>query len=253
LRIEILHRRPEKRPAAVRAGRDYPSAIGRPVNVFVAERQYDPMRNRTLAIAGGAVLFAYAVRHPVELRLLRHRPAPLPAVSSEPVQAAETRPPFDHFAGGRRYRLTPRFRWDQSARVVGTRSYHFGAAASLIPEDFALAWGPVLAPPYAGKISYSQFSRFYFWHTRDGSLDRGVVVTHTANTHVIPATARLRTAIGCISEGDAVRLEGWLVDVDGVSNPDFHWGTSTSRQDDGPNSCETVYLERLTINERVYE
>jgi hypothetical protein len=211
------------------------------------------MRDRKLAIAGAAAILAWSVRHPVELRLLKHRPAPMPAVSSEPLQAEDDRSPFLHFAGGRRYRVTPRFRWDQSARVVGARSYHFGAAASLIPEDLALAWGPVLAPPYAGKISYSQFSRFYFWRTRDGSLDRGVIVTHTANTHVIPATARLRAAIGCVSEGDSVRLEGWLVDVDGVSDPGFHWGTSTSRQDEGPNSCETVYLERLTINQRVYE
>jgi hypothetical protein len=211
------------------------------------------MRNRRLAIAGGVLLLAWAVRHPVELRLLRHRPAPLPAVSSEPVQARDEKAPFLHFAGGRRYRVTPRFRWDQSARVVGARSYHFGAAASLIPEDLALAWGPVLEPPYDGKISYTQLSRFYFWRTRDGSLDRGVIVAHTANTHVIPATARLRAVLGCVSEGDAVRLQGWLVDVDGVSDPDFHWGTSTSRQDEGPNSCETVYLERLTINRRAYE
>ena len=78
-------------------------------------------------------------------------------------------------------------------------------------------------------------------------------MSHAANVHVIPASPRLRTAVRCVSEGDDVRLEGWLVDVDGVSDPAFHWGTSTTREDEGPGSCETVYLERLTINERVYE
>jgi hypothetical protein len=211
------------------------------------------MRQRTLAILAASGLLLFAVRHPLELRLLSHHAAPRPDVRTEPAQIEDERAPFDHFAGGRRYRLTPRFRWDQSARVVGDRAYRFGAAAALIPEDLALAWGPILAPPYAGRISYSQYSRFFFWHTKDGSLDRGTIVSHAANVHVIARSARLSTAVRCVSEGDDVRLEGWLVDVDGVSDPGFHWGTSTSREDEGPGSCETVYLERLTINERVYE
>jgi hypothetical protein len=202
------------------------------------------MRGRRLAIAGTIVLALYAFRHPLELRLLRHDTAHRPDTAGEPVQTADGKPPFDTFAGGRRYRLTPRFRWDESARVVGERAYHLGAAGALIPEDLALAWGPVLAAPYAGKISYSQFSRFYFWRTSDGSLDRGAIVRHTANTHVIPATARLRSAVRCVAEGDDVRLEGWLVDVVGVDDPRFHWTTSTTREDEGPASCETVREER---------
>jgi hypothetical protein len=211
------------------------------------------MRPRSLGLLAGGALLIYALRHPIELRLLHHRAAPRPDASAEPVQVADDKPAFAHFAGGRRYRLIPRFRWDESARVVGDRAYHFGAAASLLPEDLALAWGPILQAPYAGKISYSQYSRFYFWRTKDGSLDRGAIVSHSANTHIIPATARLRTAIRCVSEGDDVRLEGWLVDVEGVDDPSFRWITSTTREDEGPNSCETVYLTRLTINQRVYE
>jgi len=211
------------------------------------------MRTRTAAILTGAALALFLWRRPLELLVLSHRAAPRPDVRGEPLQAPGERAPFDHFAGGKRYRITPRFRWDESARVVSEEPYHFGAAGSLIPEDFALVWGPLLAPPYAGRVSYSQGSRFFFWRTSDLSLDRGTIVSHAANTHVIPATARLRHAIACVSKGDDVRLEGWLVDVDGVSDPTFHWGTSVSRQDEGPNSCETVYLERLTVNERVYE
>jgi hypothetical protein len=111
----------------------------------------------------------------------------------------------------------------------------------------------VLGPPFAGRIAYSQYARFYFWRAKDAGLDRGTIVSHTANTHVIPATTYLRRAVRALSRGDDVRLEGWLVDVDGLDDPGFHWGTSTTRQDEGPNSCETVYLERLTVGERVYE
>jgi hypothetical protein len=211
------------------------------------------MRTRAKAILAGAAFGVWLGRHPLELRLLAHRSAPRPDPRGEPAQIEEERPPFEFSARGHHFRITPRYRWDQSARIVSEEPYHFGAAGALIPEDFALVWGPLLAPPYAGRISYSQGSRFFFWRTKDGSLDRGTIVAHAANTHVIPADTILRRAVGCVVEGDDVRLEGWLVDVDGVSDPGFHWGTSTSRLDEGPNSCETVYLERLTINGRVYE
>ncbi|HTR02483.1 MAG TPA: hypothetical protein VMN82_04740 [Thermoanaerobaculia bacterium] len=211
------------------------------------------MRTRTAAILLGAAVVAFVLRHPVELALLRHRATARPDVSGEPVQTAEERAPFEHAAGRERYRIVPRYRWDESARVVGEEPYRFGAAGSLIPKDLALAWGPLLAPPYAGRVSFSQGARFFFWRTKDASLDRGTIVSHCANTHVIPATSRLARALGGVSEGDDVRLEGWLVDVEGISDPSFRWTTSTTRTDEGPNSCETVYLERLTINERVYE
>ena len=211
------------------------------------------MKTRTAAILTGAAVLLLLLRHPIELRLLRHLPAPRPDPRGDPVQTAETRSSFEHAAGRSRYRIVPRFRWDQSARVVGEEPYRFGAAGSLIPEDLALAWGPLLEPPYAGEVSYSQGSRFFFWRTKDLSLDRGTIVSHAANVHVIPATSRLARAVGAVEKGDDVRLEGWLVDVEGVSDPSFRWSTSTTRTDEGPNSCETVYLERLTVNERAYE
>ena len=174
-------------------------------------------------------------------------------MSIEPIQTAEKNEPFEFPSGGSRFRIVPRYRWDESARVVSEKAYHFGKASSLIPEDYALAWGPVLQPPYAGRIHFSQVARFYMWGTSDGALDRRTIVTHTANTHIIPSSPGLRRVAACVRSGDDVRLEGWLVDVDGIDDPAFHWRTSTTREDEGPGGCETVYLTRLTINERVYE
>ena len=211
------------------------------------------MKRRAALVLAGTVLVLFLCRGSLTLALLEHRPASRPNTSGEPEQTADSKPSFEHRAGRRRYRITPRFRWDESARVVGNRPYRWGAAAALIPDDLALAWGPLLSPPFAGHISYSQYSRFFFWRTSDAGLDRGTIVSHAANVHVIPASSRLRRALRAISKGDDIRLEGWLVDVDGVDDSSFHWATSTSREDEGPGSCETVYLTRLTVNERVYE
>ena len=211
------------------------------------------MRRRFVLGVGALVLVLYFFRDPMTLAALRHRPAPRPDPSGEPAQAPDSRAPFEHRAGGRRYRITPRFRWDQSAEVVGARPYRWGPTGALIPEDLALAWGPVLQPPFAGRISYSQFTRFYFWRTKDHSLDRGAIVSHSANVHIIPRSLRVRSAVRSVSKGDLIRLEGWLVDVDGIDDSRFHWGTSATREDEGPGSCETVYLERLTVGTRAYE
>ncbi len=211
------------------------------------------MRRRFVLGVGALVLVLYLFRDPLTLALLHHRPAGRPDPSAEPAQTADSRAPFEHRAKGRRYRITPRFRFDQSAEVVGARPYRWGATGALIPEDLALAWGPVLQPPFAGKISYSQYTRFYFWRTKDLSLDRGAIVSHSANVHIIPRSLRVRSAVRSVSKGNLVRLEGWLVDVDGLDDTGFHWGTSATREDEGPGSCETVYLERLTVEERAYE
>jgi hypothetical protein len=211
------------------------------------------MSRRAGWILAAAAVGIFLARHAILLELAPHHKGPRPHVSTDPVQTPDAREPFERTFGGRRYRIRALFRWDQSARVVSEHPYHWGAAADLLPEDLALAWGPLLAPPYAGRISYSQYSRYYFWRANLAGLDRGTIVSHSANTHVIPATIWLRRAVHALSRGDDVRLEGWLVEVDGIDDPGFHWGTSTTRDDEGPNSCETVYLERLTVGERVYE
>lgn len=204
-------------------------------------------------ITAASLLLLFGLRHPIELALWRHGAAPRPDPSGDPLEAPADREPFVFLAGGKRYRITPRSSWDQSALVVGEKSYRFDAASGLIPVDYALAWGAVVGPPYAGKIHYLQTGRFYLWSTKASGLDRATIVSHTSNTHVIPASSRLRRVVSAVSEGDRVRLEGWLVDADGIDVPSFHWRTSTSRQDEGPQACETVFLSRLTVNRRVYE
>jgi len=203
----------------------------------------------------GAVLFlgGSLLRRPVEVRALRHENVSVPDVSADPAQGPATRPPFEVSARGRRFRIVPRCAWDESGLVVGEDRYRFGASAALIPEDYAMAWGAAAAPPYRGTVHYRQSSRWYFFSYGDPNLDRAVIVSHSANTHVIPATSRIAEAASLVSEGDRVRLEGWLVDVDGIDDPGFRWRTSTSRTDEGPGSCETVYVARLTINTRAYE
>ena len=211
------------------------------------------MKGRWGLVAALAALLLFGFRRPLDRALTPHRAVPRPDASGEPRQDPADREPFVFLAGGRRYRLTPRFAWDGSAVVVGEKTYRFDALAPLAAVDLALAWGPVLDPPYAGRISYLQTGRFYLWNARGAGLDRATIVAHTANTHVIAASSRLRRIAASVSAGDVVRLEGWLVDADGIDDPAFRVRTSTARTDEGPGACEVVFVRRLTVNRSAYE
>src|SRR3954469_3499255 len=121
------------------------------------------MDRRAIPIVGALALAALLARDRLVLSLTPHRAAARPGLSAEPRQEPSDMAPFERWFGGHRYRLTPRFRWDESARVVSEKPYRWGRTAAVLPEDLALGWGPVVAAPYVGKVSYSQYARFYFW------------------------------------------------------------------------------------------
>jgi hypothetical protein len=185
----------------------------------------------------------------IPLAFLSSEGAPRPNVLKEPVQEPPAGEPFAVTRGSRTFRVTPRAAYDVAARVGATERYRTGASGALIPWDFVLTWGAVTREPAWSHVSYLQTGRFYNWRC-DDSLDPGYVGSHTANTHLIPASGRVASALARVRRGDAVRLEGDLVDVDGADG--FVWKTSLSRTDSGPGACETLYVRAVTIGLRRY-
>lgn len=185
----------------------------------------------------------------VPLALLSSEGAPLPNALKEPVQAEAGREQFSETRGRRTFRIVPRAAYDVAARVGATERYRWGASGALIPWDFVLTWGAATREPAWSRISYLQTGRFYNWRC-DDSLDPSYVSSHTANTHLIPASSRIASALAHVRRGDVVRLEGDLVDVDGPDG--FLWKTSLTRTDTGPGACETLYVRAVTIGTRRY-
>jgi len=185
----------------------------------------------------------------VPLSFLASEAAPRPNALKEPVQAESALEPFAETRGRRTYRVTPRAAYDVAARVGATERYRSGASGSLLPWDFVLTWGAATKEPAWSRISYLQTGRFYNWRS-DDTLDAGYVASHTANTHLIPGSSRIASALACVRRGDVVRLEGDLVDIDGPDG--FVWKTSLTRTDTGPGACETLYVRAITIGKRKY-
>jgi len=142
-----------------------------------------------------------------------------------------------------------------AAKVVGTESYSRGWESSLSPVDLALAWGDLANSENKQFISYSQRGRWYYYkYSSDCPFDNDYIINHSCNNHIIPATENLRLALKTINTGDLIVMEGCLVNINGeIKGKKCWWNTSTSRSDSGDHSCEIIFIEKLRINNKVYQ
>lgn len=167
----------------------------------------------------------------------------------EPVQGVTWRTPFSWPTRRGVVQVRPRAAFDISAVVAAAEPYGFDDGAFLSPVDLVMTWGRLPEEPYRSRVSYYQITRYYFWRTRDPSLDLHYIATHSANMHMIPATRNLARALAHVGSGDRVRLRGLLVDVEGSG---FRWRTSMTRDDTGPGACELVWVEEMQRGRRLY-
>ena len=146
-----------------------------------------------------------------------------------------------------RWRLTPRARYDITARILSREDYHFDLLSDLIPEDLALGWGPMSDNRVLRAFEITQGARFYSWMPKQPNLPvpRQIVIEHSANTHVIPANPASRHQLERLRVGQVVHLTGLL--VDGVRDDGAYIHTSLTRSDTGPGACEVVLVEQADV------
>ena len=166
-----------------------------------------------------------------------------------PVQTMITIPVTQPLQG---HTLHLRARYDVTALVRHVRGYdhwwYHDSMGSLVPYDAVLAWGPSSNPEQVRNFTFRQFGRYYTWHTYEPiTPDRARMFSESmANTHLIPANEELRGKLDLLDPGQVVRLEGYLVDVEGPDTPRM-LRTSLTRQDQGAGACEVMLVEGVTI------
>jgi len=145
------------------------------------------------------------------------------------------------------WRLTPRARYDITARILSREDYRFDRLSDLIPEDLALGWGPMSDNRVLSAFEITQGARFYSWMPKrpDLPIPRQVVIEHSANTHVIPANSATRHQLARLRVGQVVHLTGFL--VDGVRDDGTYIRTSMTRKDTGAGACEVVLVEQAEV------
>ena len=145
-----------------------------------------------------------------------------------------------------RWTLTVRADYRITARILARERYHFDALADLVPEDLALGWGPMSDNRILRAIDISQSNRFYYWRAQQSSpLPRDSIITHSANTHVIPQNKMIARQLSRLRPGQVVTLSGEL--VDGVRD-DGRWiKTSMVRDDTGAGACEVLLVTDVAL------
>jgi hypothetical protein len=145
-----------------------------------------------------------------------------------------------------RWRLTPRARYDITARILAREDYRFDRLSDLIPEDLALGWGPMSDNKVIRAFDISQSVRFYSWMPKQAlPIPRQAVIEHSANTHVIPADAGVARQLKRARIGQVIHLRGYLVNA--VRDDGVYITTSMTRSDSGPGSCEVLLVEQIEI------
>ena len=175
-----------------------------------------------------------------------HRPVHYPPgvlIDREPGQVLlpDTASPIAY----REFSLKPLALFSVDARVLHRRNYRYDAAASLVPVDVALGWGPMSDQRVLDQLNISQSMRFYWYQYKlPPPIAPDAIVSHSANVHIIPATPQIASKCESLRSGALVHMVGNLVEATGPGIA--HWRSSLSRTDTGNGACELLYLEELT-------
>ena len=178
-----------------------------------------------------------------------------PATCAMPIRFSDTAEPLQSPVDGRMpdfnvdgARISPQAGFSLQARVLSRENYRLGPESRYSPVDLALGWGPMAAAGMTERLHVSQGGRWYrySWGNDGPPLPVGTIVRNSANMHMVPFDATVARQLQGIDEGDLVRINGWLVNIDGDGG--WHWQSSLSREDSGAGACELMLVCSIEKN-----
>ena len=125
--------------------------------------------------------------------------------------------------------------------MLGRKRYSQGEEARFSPLDLALGWGPMRETAVLQQLDISQSGRWYHYRWNgQPPLPPAQIRDHSANMHMIPGNEQIARALLAIQPDQHIRLQGWLVQVEGANG--WRWRSSLRRDDSGAGACELVYV-----------
>lgn len=128
------------------------------------------------------------------------------------------------------------------ARVLSAERYRSDRESRYAPIDLALGWGKMRDDAVLSALEIGQSGRWYMyrWSQPEPPIPVQDIIRSSANMHMIPSTPAVASALEEIEQGDHVRIDGWLVQVQ--ADDGWRWRSSLSREDSGAGGCELVYV-----------
>lgn len=133
--------------------------------------------------------------------------------------------------------------------------------------DLGVAWGAI-----GKKEIYSKYFKSYSAKTEatgsrvlwteskiPNSFTRGYVNSHFSHSHIVPANKNIMAALLKLKKWDIVKIDGELIDMEYMSRGiPQSYQTSMTRTDIGMDgdrgngSCETIYVTKVQIGNKIY-
>jgi hypothetical protein len=169
------------------------------------------------------------------------QPAPGILVYGEPSQQAVTLEPWQQDT----YTFTPLASYELTGRILSKKIYTSDRSAAISPVDLALGWQEMSNSEVLNRLDITQSGRWYYVSWRDSLVDSDTIISHSANTHILPATPEVAQVINAVQKNQVVRLRGSLVQV--TATDGFLWRSSLSRWDTGNGSCEVFWVDSAEV------
>lgn len=147
------------------------------------------------------------------------------------------------------FTLRPLYSYRIVGRIMGKDEYGATPSDRLAPVDLTIASGDIIRPEILSHFSVYKYPRHFSYSFTFPAgampLSPAYVAEHISNNHLIFANDAGYSAAKAARVGDMVEITGYLVTVYGTSTDGrtFSQTTSTTRRDQGEQSCEVVYVE----------
>jgi hypothetical protein len=176
-------------------------------------------------------------------RSITHQPGVL--VKAAPVQSAAPKVALPDVED---WKLVATAEYKLHGLVLGTKRYHSGLAADLVPIDVAIGWGRMSDQSVLDQFTLSMSNRFFFYKwENEPAIPVDEIMSSAANNHIISANADVRKVIASLIPGHIVTLRGYLVNA---MHPDgANWNSSLRRDDTGNGACELFYVTEASAVE----
>jgi len=175
------------------------------------------------------------------------------SINTAPLQYRSNRSSWQHG----QFTVEPLANFHLKARLLSSKHYPSGGNYGLSPVDFVLGWQEMSDSDFLRNVTIKHSHRSYRYRFRfrhqhhnkrqSEKIMRHTVSTRSANMHMIPAKKKIEKKLLSAQADDIISLHGHLVKIQHSNG--WKWVSSLTRSDTGKNSCEVVWVERITIEQ----
>ena len=176
------------------------------------------------------------------------------AIQSDPQQLPTEKTAFKTTVGGIEYTVRPLYAYDLYGLVVSKHDadswwdyIHESWNDKLNVTDLCVIFGANARTGNYRDLDYASSQFECFARTHSTEAWQAFDMSALSNNHLLADDPAVARALKAVRVGDQVHFRGYLAEYSHDHGFHFFRGTSTTRTDQGPHACETVYATDAEI------